>query len=70
MEDLSSIPGLGRSTGEGNSCPLQYSGLEDSMDYSPWGHKELDTTEQLSLYFLKSFADPVNNSSDYVLTYT
>uniref|UniRef100_A0A8C6FV31 NLR family pyrin domain containing 2 n=1 Tax=Moschus moschiferus TaxID=68415 RepID=A0A8C6FV31_MOSMO len=28
--------------------PLQYSGLENSMDYSPWGHKELDTTEQLS----------------------
>ena len=30
--DLSSIPGLGRSPGEGNSCPLQYSGLENSMD--------------------------------------
>ena len=26
--------------------PLQYSGLENSM-YSPWGHKESDTTEQL-----------------------
>ena len=32
--DLSSIPGLGRSPGEGNSDPLQYSGLENSMDYS------------------------------------
>ena len=30
--DLSSIPGLGRSTGEGSSYPLQYSGLENSMD--------------------------------------
>ena len=30
--DLGSIPGLGRSPGEGNSYPLQYSGLEDSMD--------------------------------------
>ena len=30
--DLSSIPGLGRSPGEGNSYPLQYSGLENSMD--------------------------------------
>ena len=29
--------------------PLQYSGLENSMDCSPWGHKESDTTEQLSL---------------------
>ena len=27
------IPGLGRSLGEGNSYPLQYSGLENSMDY-------------------------------------
>ena len=32
-EDLGSIPGLGRSHGEGNSYPLQYSGLENSMDY-------------------------------------
>ena len=30
--DLSSIAGLGRSAGEGNSYPLQYSGLENSMD--------------------------------------
>ena len=30
--DLGSIPGLGTSPGEGNSCPLQYSGLENSMD--------------------------------------
>ena len=28
--DLGSIPGLGRSPGEGNSCPLQYSGLENA----------------------------------------
>ena len=31
-EDPSSIPGLGRSPGEGNGYPLQYSGLENSMD--------------------------------------
>ena len=30
--ELSSIPGLGRSPGEGNGYPLQYSGLENSMD--------------------------------------
>ena len=30
--DLGSIPGLGRSLGEGNGYPLQYSGLENSMD--------------------------------------
>ena len=52
--DLGSIPGLGRSPGDGNGNPLQYSCLENSMDggtwwatYSPWGHKESDTTEQL-----------------------
>ena len=31
--DLGSIPGLGRSPGEGNGYPLQYSGLENSMDF-------------------------------------
>ena len=31
--DLGSIPGLGRSPGEGNDYSLQYSGLENSMDY-------------------------------------
>ena len=45
--DLSSIPGLGRSHGEGNGYTLQYSGLENSMD-SPWGRKGSDMTEQLS----------------------
>ena len=30
--DLGSIPGLGRSSGEGNGYPLQYAGLENSMD--------------------------------------
>ena len=39
--DLRSIPGLGRSPGEGKGYPLQDSGLENSMDYiySPWGGK-------------------------------
>ena len=30
--DLGSVPGLGRSPGEGNGYPLQYSGQENSMD--------------------------------------
>ena len=34
---LGSIPGLGRSAGEKNSYPLQYSGLENSMDYTVHG---------------------------------
>ena len=31
--DLGSIPGMGRSPGEGKGYPLQYSGLENSMDF-------------------------------------
>ena len=47
--DLGSIPGLGRSPGEGKGYPLQYSSLENSMDYSPWDLEESDTTERLIL---------------------
>ena len=36
MGDLGSIPELGRSPGEGNGNPLQYSGLENSMDGGAW----------------------------------
>ena len=44
------IPGLGRSPGEGNGDPLQYSrgkfrGQRSLVGYSPWGHKESDMTE-------------------------
>ena len=46
-----SIPGSGRSRGEGNGNRLQYSCLENPMDrsvegYSPWGHTELNMTER------------------------
>ena len=44
--DPSSIPGSGRSPGEGKGYPFHYSGVEN---YSPWGRKVSDTTEQLSL---------------------
>ena len=43
--DLGLIPGLGRSPGEGRDYPLQYSGLENSMDCVV---RDSDTTEQLS----------------------
>ena len=46
--DRDLIPGLGGSPEEGKGYPLQYSGLENSMD-GPWGYKELDATECLSL---------------------
>ena len=49
--DVGLIPGSGRSRGEGNGNPLQYSCLENFMDRGAWwatGHgvaKELDTTD-------------------------
>ena len=48
--DLDSIPALGRSPGEGNGNPLQYSshGQRSLVGYSPWDRKELDVTEQLT----------------------
>ena len=52
-EDLGSIPWLGRSPGEGNGNPLKYSCLEETVEpggYCPWGCKELDMTERLTLF--------------------
>ena len=51
--DLGSIPGSGRSPGERNGNPLQYSCLENPMDGGVWwatlsGVTELDMTEQLN----------------------
>ena len=49
--DPGSIPRSGRSSGEGNGYPLQYSCLENPtgqrslVNYSPWGHKGSDRTE-------------------------
>ena len=50
VRDAGLISGLRRSPGEGNGNPLQYSCLENPVDrilvgYSPWGCRELDTTE-------------------------
>ena len=57
--DVGSVPGRGRSPGEGNNYPLQFSFLSGEFHgprslagYSPWGCKELDTTERLSLHFI------------------
>ena len=52
--DVGSIPGSGRSPGEGNGNPFQFlpgefRGQRSLAVYSPWSYKELDTTEQLAL---------------------
>ena len=51
INNMGSIPGLGRSPGEGNGNPLQYSCLENSMDRGTWRatvhgvEKDSDMTE-------------------------
>ena len=53
--DVGSIPGSGRSPGEGNGNPLQFSCLENPMDGGAWlvhgSRKEWDTTERLHFHF-------------------
>ena len=56
--DPGSIPGLGRSPGEGRGNPLQCSCLESGMSRRAWWvtvyrvEKESDTAEQLTLHFI------------------
>ena len=55
-----SIPGLGRSSEEGNGNPLEYSGLENSMNREAWQAtvhgvtEKLDTAERLTLTLIDS----------------
>ena len=55
VEDLDSVPGLGRSPEGRNGNPLQYSCLKKPhgqrrlVGYAPWAHKESDTTKRLTL---------------------
>ena len=53
--DLGSIPGLGRSPGGGTGYPLQYSGLENSIDSIAYGVAKLQT--QLSDFHFTFMAD-------------
>ena len=51
-EDLGSIPGLGRSPGEGNGNPIQYSCLENPIDRGVWQdavHGVANSQKQLSM---------------------
>ena len=57
------IPGSEGSPGAGNGNPLQYPCLESLVSYSPWGRKELDTTERLHFHFTLSLGALSFNSS-------
>ena len=51
--DQGLVPGLGRSLGEGNGNPIQYSCLENSMDRETWGatvHEIAKSRTQLSTH--------------------
>ena len=48
--DLGLIPGLGRSPGDGNANPLQYSCLENSMDRGVWQITVHGVAKSLSCY--------------------
>ena len=70
-EDLNSVSGLGRSPGGEHGNPLQYSCLENPhgqrslVGYSSRGHKESDTTKQLSTHNLlekKAYQSPRQDS--------
>ena len=52
-EDVSSVPGAGRSSGEGNEptpvfLPGEFHGQRSLASYSPWGCKESNVTQQLN----------------------
>ena len=49
--DLGSIPGLGRSPGEGNSDPLQYSGLENSVQTELYTVPGVAKSRRLHVHF-------------------
>ena len=65
--DLSLIPGLGRSPGERNGNPFQLPGESHGhrslVGYSPWGHKELGTTERLTLSLSAKQLEPLYKGS-------
>ena len=63
--DRGSIPGQGRSTGEGKGYPFQYSGLENSVDcIVHWVAKESDMTERLDRTELMALQIPFQQGEE------
>ena len=70
--DLGSIPGLGRSPGEGNGYPLQYSGLENYKDRGAWQatiHGVAKRRTQLSDFHFHFSLSKKHNLYPYELKY-
>ena len=70
--DLGSNPGFGRSSGEGNGNPLQYSCLENSMDRGVWqatAHGVTKSRTQLSDYRFRAlfFVPFIHHFSNCIL---
>ena len=60
--DPGSVPGSGRSSGEGNGCPTpvflpgESHRQRNLVGYSPWGHRESDMTKRLTLLDMENFS--------------
>ena len=68
VEDLGLIPGLGRSSGEGKSYSLQYSGLENSIDCIVHGVAKSQT--RLSDFHFSHLAGPKTRETRQLLVGT
>jgi len=72
--DMGSIPGWGRSPGEGNSnppavfLPGEYHGQRSLVGYSPWGGKESDTTEATNIHTPSLYQEEEDSESLETLT--
>ena len=60
MRELGLIPGLGRSPGEGNNYPLQYSGPENSMDCIV--HRVMKSRTRLSNFHFRANCEEWRNN--------
>ena len=63
--DLGSIPGLGRSPGEGKGSPLQYSGLENSRGLQRVGHDRATFSLSLPPLSLWGYKRPFTDLSPF-----